>query len=79
MTVSVRPTYVSHLTTAEIDHAEATFNNVAAITSIARELESQFKLLDDFLNPSNLVLTVQLISNQAIRGDTVVAVHLNRT
>lgn len=64
-----------HLTNAEINHAEATFNNVAAITSIERELESQFKLLDDFLKPSNLVLTIQLSSNQAIRAETAVAVH----
>ncbi|WP_192316861.1 hypothetical protein [Pseudomonas sp. PDM16] len=64
-----------HLTSAEIDHAETTFNSVAAIKGIERELESQFKLLEDFLNLSNLVLTVQLVSNQAIRAETVVAVH----
>ncbi|MBX9914531.1 MAG: hypothetical protein K2Y25_11605 [Pseudomonadaceae bacterium] len=63
------------LTNLEIDHAEATFSSVAAITNIEREFESQFKLLDEFLKPSNLVLTIQLISNQAIRAETVVAVH----
>lgn len=63
------------LTNTEIDHAEATFNKKAAIESIKQELKSQCKLLDDFLKVSNLNLTVQLISNQTTRAETVVAVY----
>lgn len=32
-------------------------------------------MLSDFTEPSNLVRAVQLTSNQAIRAETVVAVH----
>lgn len=64
-----------HLTNAEIDHAEATLNNVAAITSMERELGALSKMLSDFSEPSNLVRAVQLTSNQAVRAETVVAVH----
>ncbi|WP_426810443.1 hypothetical protein ABOC32_06310 [Pseudomonas sp. WOUb67] len=64
-----------HLTNAEIDQAEATLNNVAAITSIERELGALSRMMSDFSEKSNLVLTVQLTSNQAIRAETVAAVH----
>jgi hypothetical protein len=64
-----------HLTKAEIDQAEAALNNVAAITSLERELGALSKMMSDFVEPSNLVRTVQLTSNQAVRTETVVAVH----
>ncbi|MBD8707189.1 hypothetical protein IFT47_11135 [Pseudomonas sp. CFBP 13711] len=63
------------LTNAEIDHAEATLNNVAAITSLERELGALSKMMSDFVEPSNLVRAVQLTSNQSVRAETVIAVH----
>lgn len=63
------------LTNAEIDHAEATLNNVATITSLERELGALSKMMSDFVDPSNLVRAVQLTSNQAVRAETVIAVH----
>lgn len=65
----------NHLTNAEIDHAEATLNNVAAITSMERELGALSKMLSDFSEPANLVRVVQLTSNQAVRAEAVVAAH----
>lgn len=64
-----------HLTNAEIDHAEATLNNVATITSLEREFGALSKMMSDFVEPSNLVRAVQLTSNQTVRAETVVAVH----
>lgn len=63
------------LTNAEIDHAEATLNNVAAITSLERELRALSKMISDFVEPSNLVRAVHLTSNQSVRAETVIAVH----
>ncbi|VXB17501.1 hypothetical protein [Pseudomonas sp. 8O] len=63
------------LNDSEIDHAETTFAGIAEIERVEREIETQFKLLGDFLSESNLVLTIQLNSNQSIRAETVVGVH----
>ncbi|MEQ6327185.1 hypothetical protein VLF92_02445 [Pseudomonas chengduensis] len=63
------------LSDLEIVHAEETFADIAEIERVEREIETQFKLLSEFLSESNLVLTVQLNSNQSIRADTVVGVH----
>ncbi|WP_411563630.1 hypothetical protein [Pseudomonas shirazensis] len=64
-----------HLTNTEIDHAEATLNNMAAITNLEREFRALSKMMSAFVEPSNLVRAVQLTSNQAVRAETVVAVH----
>jgi hypothetical protein len=63
------------LTKAEIDQAEATFNQVAELSVIERELQAQSKLMADFIAPGNLLLTIQLFGNKEVRAKAVDAVH----
>ncbi|WP_460144008.1 hypothetical protein [Pseudomonas sp. S2_A02] len=60
---------------AEIEQAEAVFNRLTGLTVIERDLQLQTKLIDEFLNPANLEMVIQLTSNQKIRAETVLAVH----
>ncbi|ROM70894.1 hypothetical protein BK653_03150 [Pseudomonas brassicacearum] len=63
------------LTNAQVEQAEAVFNRLTELTVIEREIQSQAKLIDEFLNPANLEMVIQLTSNQKIRSETVLAVH----
>jgi hypothetical protein len=63
------------LANAEIEQAEAVFNRLTGLTVIERDLQLQTKLIDEFLNPANLEMVIQLTSNQKIRAETVLAVH----
>lgn len=63
------------LNTAELESAEAALNDMTKLAVIERELHAQATLLNDFLEPSNLQLTVQLVSSHEARADTVKAVH----
>lgn len=63
------------LTNAEIDQAEETLNQVEALSVIERELQTQSKLMAEFVSPTNLLLTIQLFGNKDLRGKTVEAVH----
>lgn len=65
----------ARLTNGELEKAEAALNMVAELGVIERELQSQSRLLDAFLDPANLEITIQLISNQKTRAETVRAVH----
>lgn len=65
----------SRLKTAELESAEAALNDMTELAVIERELHDQVTLLNDFLEPSNLQLTVQLISSHQARADTVEAVY----
>ncbi|RZI60369.1 MAG: hypothetical protein EOP14_01470 [Pseudomonas sp.] len=65
----------NRLSNAEIENAEAVLNQLDELAVIERELQSQSGLVDDFLDPANLEMTIQLTSNQSIRAQTVLAVH----
>lgn len=65
----------SRLNTAELESAEAALNDMTELAVIERELHAQATLLNDFLDPGNLQLTVQLVSSHQARADTVKAVH----
>jgi len=65
----------TRLTNVEVEQAEAVFNRLTELTVIERDIQSQTKLIDEFLNPANLEMVIQLTSNQTIRAETVLAVH----
>lgn len=65
----------ARLNNAEVDQAEAVFNQLAELKVIERALQSQDRLIDEFLNPANLEMTIQLTSSEKIRAETVLAVH----
>ena len=63
------------LSKADLDSSEAVFRELGAISVIEPEISNQQKLLIDFLEPTNLLLTVQLVKNQALRAKNVEAVQ----
>ena len=63
------------LSKAEQDATESIFRELGAIAVIEREFAAQQKLITDFLEPSNLVLTVQLVKTQTLRAKNVEAVQ----
>jgi hypothetical protein len=64
-----------NLSQAELDRAEATFNDVSGLSVIERDLALQSRLLQTFVEPANLLLSIQLFANQDLRAKTVEAVH----
>ncbi|WP_460111226.1 ATP synthase subunit B family protein [Pseudomonas sp. H3_D04] len=65
----------TRLTNAQLEQAEAVFNRLNELAVIERDIQSQTKLIDEFLNPANLEMVIQLTSNQKIRAETVLAVY----
>lgn len=63
------------LSEAELYEAEATFQYIAELGLIERELANQSELLSEFGDPANLLLTVQLFANKVLRAQAVEAVH----
>lgn len=63
------------LTKAELLETEAIFRELGALSVIEREFGAQQKLIFDFLEPANLVLTVQLVKTQTLRAKNVEAVQ----
>ncbi|WIE49864.1 hypothetical protein [Pseudomonas sp. GM17] len=63
------------LSKVELDETEAIFRELGAISVIERELGTQQKLILDFLEPTNLLLTVQLVKTQTLRAGNVEAVQ----
>lgn len=64
-----------NLSKAELNVSEAVFRELGAVSVIEREIGNQQKILVDFLEPTNLLLTVQLVKNQALRAKNVEAVQ----
>ena len=63
------------LTKAELLETEAIFRELGALSVIEREFVAQQKFIRDFLEPENLVLTVQLVKTQTLRAKNVEAVQ----
>ncbi len=63
------------LSKAELYETEAIFRELGAISVIEREFGTQQKLILDFLEPANLLLTVQLVKTQTLRAANVEAVQ----
>ncbi|WP_122614162.1 hypothetical protein [Pseudomonas viridiflava] len=63
------------LSKAEQKETEAIFRELGAIAVIEREFGTQQRLIADFLEPSNLVLTIQLVKTQTLRANNVEAVQ----
>lgn len=65
----------TRLNNTELEQAEVILNRLSELMVIERELDSQDRLVEDFLDPANLEMTIQLTSNQKTRAETVLAVH----
>lgn len=65
----------TRLNNTELEQAEVILNRLSELMVIERELDSQNRLVEDFLDPANLEMTIQLTSNQKTRAETVLAVH----
>nr|WP_315444923.1 hypothetical protein [uncultured Pseudomonas sp.] len=63
------------LTKAELSETESTLRDVGALSVSERELGTQQKLITDFLDPANLLLTVQLVKTQTLRAKNVQAMQ----
>ncbi len=63
------------LSQAQLEQAEATLNQASKVTIVEAELQKQEELLTDFRKPANLQLTIQIVSNQKVRAETVQAVY----
>ncbi len=63
------------LSQAELADAETVLNQMSSLAVIERELESQGRLLDEFLTQGNLLLTIPLVKSQQVQAETVKAVY----
>lgn len=63
------------LTKDEVRETEGIFRELGALSVIEREFGAQQKLIFDFLEPANLILTVQLVKTQTLRAKNVEAVQ----